>query len=121
MSKDSNKEEQSKKLIGTWTFVAFEARSSRGTIIHPLGTDPYGLLMFDTDRNFSAFTMRRDRPTFAVNDASKGTPNEIKAAFEGLIAYCGTYDVNNKKGTLTYHIEGNWFPNLVGQDQVRFF
>lgn len=121
MSERSKKERQSQKLVGTWNFVSFEARSSKGEAIHPLGKDPYGMVMFDTGGNMCALTMRRDRPKFASNDASRGTPEEIKAAFEGLIAYCGTYEVNEEKGTVTYHIEGSWFPNLVGTDQIRFF
>lgn len=87
MSERSKKEGGSEKLVGTWNFVSFEAQSSSGKVIYPLGRDPYGMLMFDTGGNMCALTMRRDRPKFASNDASRGTPEEIKAAFEGLIAY----------------------------------
>ena len=82
------------KHIGTRKLVSFEVRSSSGNVMYPLGKDPYGILMFDSIGYMSALAMRRDRPKFASNDSMKGTPEEIKAAFEGLIAYCGTYEVN---------------------------
>ncbi len=117
----SKKEGKNGKHVGTWKLISFEVRSSRGNVMYPLGKDPYGMLMFDSIGNMSALAMRRDRPKFASNDSMKGTPEEIKAAFEGLIAYCGTYEVNEEKRINTHHIEGSWFPNLVGTDQVRFF
>ena len=33
--------------------------------------------------------------------------------------YFGTYRVDESAGTITHHIEGSWFPNLVGTEQVR--
>ncbi|MHA2204100.1 MAG: lipocalin-like domain-containing protein, partial [Candidatus Hodarchaeales archaeon] len=41
----------------------------------------------------------------------KSTLEEIKSAYEGFIAYFGTYEINNKEGTVTHHWEGSLFPN----------
>lgn len=112
---------QSEKLAGTWKIVSFELRSSSGEVIYPYGRDPLGTVMYDSRGNMSVLLVRRDRPEFASNDPFRGTPEEIKAAFEGFAAYCGTYEVNEEDGTVTHHIEGSWFPNWVGADQVRFF
>jgi hypothetical protein len=46
-----------------------------------------------------------------------GTRNLI-SAFE---AYCGTYEVNAEKRTVTHHVKANRFPNWEGTDQLRYF
>jgi len=113
---------QNKQLTGTWKLISCETRSSNGEVAYPYGKDPFGMLMYDPcGKLFFALLMRRDRPKFASNDPWRGTPEEIKAAFEGFNAYCGTYEVNEEKGTVTHHVEGSMFPNWVGMDQIRFF
>lgn len=37
-------------------------------------------------------------------DMMKGTPEELKAAFEGFDAYCGTYDINDAYSSVTHHL-----------------
>ena len=111
---------QSEKLTGTWKLISCEARSSKGEVTRLYGKDPVGMLMYDSRGNMSVLVMRRDRPKFASGDLLKGTPEEIKAAFEGSLAYCGTYEVNEEKETVTHHVEGSTFPNWVGTDLVRF-
>lgn len=112
---------QNEQLIGAWKLVSCEARSSNGEVSYPYGRNPFGMLMYDSDGNMFVLLMRRDRRKFASDDLWRGTPEEIKAAFEGFNAYCGTYEVNEEKGTVTHHVEGSMFPNWVGMDQKRFF
>lgn len=112
---------ESEQLVGTWKPVSFELQSSSGEVTCPFDRDPFGMLMYDSTGNMSVLLMHRDRPEFVSNDPFGGTPDEIKAAFEGFVAYCGTYEVNEEKETVTHHIEGSWLPNWVGADQVRFF
>jgi hypothetical protein len=112
---------QNEQFIGTWKLVSCEARSSNGEVSYPYGRDPFGMLIYDSDGNMLVLLMRRDRPKFASDDLRRGTPEEIKVAFSGFNAYCGTYEVNEEKGTVTHHVEGSMFPNWVGTNQVRFF
>ena len=51
----------------------------------------------------------------------KGTPEEIKTAFEGYIAYYGTYEVDESKGQVTHHVQSALFPNWIGDIQTRNF
>jgi hypothetical protein len=65
--------------------------------------------------------LRRNRPAFALNDPEAGTPAEVKAAFESSYSYYGTFDIDDKKGIVTHHVQGCSFPNMTGTDQERFF
>jgi hypothetical protein len=109
------------EFVGTWKLVSFEMRRSDGQTVYPFGRNIVGVGNFDAAGNMSAQLMSTDRPAFAINDQLKGTPEEVKAAFEGCISYFGTYEVNKEKGTVTSHVKGSLFPNWVGSDQVRFF
>ena len=112
---------QTNQLVGTWKFISLGGKSSKGDVFHPYGQNLFGRLMYDAKGNMSALLMNPDRPRFASGDMKKGTPEEIKAAFEGFDAYCGTYTVDREKRTVTHHVLGSKFPNWVGTDQLRFF
>ena len=111
----------SDQFIGTWKLVTSEFRRSDGTSIYPYGRDARGILTYDAAGNMSAQVMRADRPAFGSGDLYNGTPDEIKAAFEGAVAYFGRYVVNEAAGTVTHHVLGSLYPNWIGGDQIRFF
>ncbi|MFO7963639.1 MAG: lipocalin-like domain-containing protein [Desulfobacterales bacterium] len=110
-----------KQFTGSWRLIASEFRTSGGEVIHPLGDDALGRVIFSRSGFMSAQLMRKGRPGFASEDPSNGTFEEIKSAFEGYIAYYGPFELDLEKQRLITHVEGSLFPNWVGADQVRFF
>jgi hypothetical protein len=109
------------RFIGTWKLVTSEFRTSDGKVTYPLGEKAVGILIYDGGGRMAAQLMRPDRPNFVSGDMRGGTPEEIRTAAEGYVAYFGTYEVDDKKGTVVHHVEASLFPNWLGQDQVRFF
>jgi len=109
------------EFVGTWKLVSFEMRRSDGQTVYPFSRNTVGMLSYDSKGNISVQVMGTDRPAFAINDQMKGSPEEIKAAFEGFTAYFGTYETDEEKGTVTHHVKGSLLPNLVGSDQIRFY
>ena len=79
------------------------------------------MLIYDEGGQMSVQIMHPERPAFVSNDLRKGTPEEIQAAFDGYVAYFGTYEVNEEEGAITHSIKGSLFPNWVGQNQKRLF
>lgn len=112
---------QKEQLVGAWKFVSLKVTIEKGEVIYPYGEDLYGMLIYTASGYMSALLMRRDRPKFASGDPFIGTPEEIESAFEGFDAYCGTYEVDAEKGTVTHHVEGSRLPDWVGTDQIRYF
>ncbi len=108
-------------FIGTWKLVSSEFRRSDGTIAYPYGEDALGLLIYTATGHMAVQLLRANRPVFAAGDPYQGTTEEIKAAFEGYIAYFGSYEVNDVEGIVTHHVHGASFPNWIGGDQQRFF
>ncbi len=67
----------------------------------------------------SAQLMRTRPNAFASADPLDANPEEADRAWRGYIGYWGTVDVT--AGVVVHLIEGGWFPNWIGQKQVRSF
>jgi hypothetical protein len=109
------------ELIGTWRLISWQTRRSDGTVRQPFGTEPFGVLTYDASGRMAGQMMRSDRPRFLSTDWAGGTPEEIKQAFAGYVAYSGTYLIDEQRRTVTHHVDASLFPNWVGEAQVRHF
>ena len=103
--------EKENPFVGTWKLISFETRRSDGAVMYPFGKDLQGLIMYDTKGYWSCHIMGKNRPAFTSGQMAKGTPEEIKAAFEGSLCYWGTYDIDEKEKILKLHIIDNLYPN----------
>jgi lipocalin-like protein len=110
----------SERIVGTWKIVSVENTRPDGNSIKLFGPNPRGIAVFDARGNTVIVLMRSDRPKFAAGNRDLGTPEENSATVRGTHAYFGTYSVNEADRTLTFHVEGNTFPNQEGIDTVRF-
>jgi lipocalin-like protein len=108
-------------FVGTWRLVSYESRDSAGAVQYPFGQGVVGQLSYDAGGKMSAMLMKPDRPLFASQDLRRGTDVEVRAAFDGFIAYFGTYTVDATKGMVTHHVRAASYPNWVGGDQVRYY
>lgn len=108
-------------IIGAWKLVSFETQKEYGEVVYPFGNNAQGSLIYTKSGRISVHLMRSDRPRFASGDQMKGTTEEIKANYEGLISYYGSYEFDREKGLVIHHIQGSLFPNWEGQRQERFF
>jgi hypothetical protein len=108
-------------ILGPWKLISMEATNHEGDVFYPFGETPSGMIMYDSSGYMSYTAMRSGRPKFVSGDLAGGTPEEIKAAFDGFDAYCGTYELNLEGGIITHYVETSKFPNWEGSEQVRFF
>jgi hypothetical protein len=105
---------------GTWTLVSIRYVSPDGAAVEPFGPQARGVLVFDGTR-FATQVMAADLPKFVSNNRMVGTPREYEAVSHGVVAYFGTYTVNETDRIVTLHIERSSFPNWEGTDQQRKF
>lgn len=109
------------KFAGTWRLLACEGQWSDGRISKPYGDEPGGMLMYDGRGSFSGQIMALERPGFATGNLLKGSDEEVRAAFEGYVAYYGRYVADETRGLMVHDVEGSFFPNWIGEQQVRRF
>ncbi len=111
----------SDEFIGVWNLISFERRTAAGEVTYPMGGKPVGRLTYDAVGRMSAQIMRPDRPKFQSASSGRGSAEEKIAAFDGFIAYYGTYVVNEKDHSVIHHVEASLYPNWVGSDQRRLY
>jgi Lipocalin-like domain len=97
------------QLVGSWSIVRnCEEFQDGKKNCSPFGDNMKGLLMFDTN-SFS----------FQMIAGDRAKTNDPRTPVGPLVAYFGTYSVNDADKVLTYHIERASWPNFEGQDQKR--
>ena len=109
----------SAQLVGTWVLVSETAHQGDKTTL-PLGPNPQGMMMFDRGGRFIMFIARPGIPKFAAGKRDAGTAEENHAVLAGLLAFFGTYSVNEADQVLILHPEASTFPNWNGADQKRY-
>jgi hypothetical protein len=109
------------QFVGTWSLVSIYYIEKDGRKIEPFGAGVTGMLYFDAGGRFATQVMAANRPRFASNNRMIGTPEETKAVSQGVVAYFGTYTVDEANHVVTLHIEQSSFPNWNGTDQQRRF
>ncbi len=109
------------RFVGAWRLLACETRNSRGEVQLPFGEKPKGQLLYDASGNMSAQLMKTARARFASRDPALGTEAEVRDAFDGYIAYFGTYSVDDAARAVTHTVQGASFPNWTGANLVRSY
>lgn len=107
------------QLVGNWTFVSSIDTNKDGTKTNRFGPDAKGLVMFDAGGRYSFLISRASIPKFAAGNVNQGTPEENKAVIQGMIAYFGTWSVDEASKTLITSIEAGSYPNLNGGSLKR--
>lgn len=110
-------------LVGTWRVERItDTDSKTGKVVHPYGEHPKGYIVYDPTGHLSVQIMRTPAvPPFASGDDAKGSDAEVRAAYDGFVAYFGTYEVDAKQGIVVHRVEGSLMPSYTSTDQRRPF
>jgi Lipocalin-like domain len=112
----------SASLVGTWRLIAYEEWLPNGSVERPFGDTPSGSLVYD-DTGHMHLQVMRTPPMVDFPGAGDGTgdPLLIQAAYQGYVAYYGTYTVDWSHQVVTHHVEGSLQPDYTATDQPRSF
>jgi hypothetical protein len=105
------------QLVGAWTVLLDDGVKADGTHEPLFGPNPIGSLILSRSGRYSIQVMRANRTPFASKNLNTGTPEETKAALQGIVSHFGSYRVDEAKKSLVFHVEGSSFPNLEGLTQ----
>jgi hypothetical protein len=113
-------------LIGTYKLDSFELKFDDGMVEHPLGRNAEGLIVYTREGFFSGQMMQKGRPKFAQAPQSAaqkdfGSDAELRAAFNGYVAYYCSYDVEEARKIVNHRIISALIPNWEGQVNVRHY
>jgi hypothetical protein len=107
-------------LVGTWKLIAYE-HWTNGQVTYPMGRDACGYLSYDPQGCMSVQIMRADRPALRAGHLAEGTLEELRTIMAGYLGYAGTYEVNDRAGTVTHYVDVHLLPNAVGACLTRRF
>ena len=110
-----------KRVAGTYAPVSVLTIDASGNKSDVFGPRPRGQLTLTSDGRYSLILMRASLPKFASKSRLKGTADENKEVVAGSIAHFGRYTIDEKAGTVTFHVESSTYPNWDGEPQTRPF
>jgi Lipocalin-like domain len=93
--------------------------ASDGTKRQIFGANPKGILILEANGRYAQIFVRPGRPNFKANNRLQGTPEEIKAAYEGALVHFGTWSVTEADKTIIVRTEGALYPNQEGTQGQR--
>ncbi len=110
-----------RRFVGSWYLVSYEVRLASGQVVRPFGDHPLGCSMYQEGGHMSTQLMNPAIAPFASADPLKATKDEHDRGWRNYIGYWGTFSVDANARVVTHQVEGGWFPNWVGQKQMRAF
>jgi hypothetical protein len=112
-------------LVGTWRLVKYADLNKSGVWERPFGENPRGYFVYDSTGHVHIQIMKvpplAPFPESTSDDNNPPSPEHAIAAYNGYVAYFGTYSVNAAKNIVTHHVEGSLAPDYTGTDQPRPF
>jgi hypothetical protein len=120
-SKTGDENGGAERFIGAWALSSCEYRLRTGEVLKPFGDHPAGRIIYTANGQMSAQLMDPASAIFASADTLQATSEEVDGAWHKYVGYWGTYTVDREASAVTHHVEGAWFPNWTGTDQVRSF
>jgi len=111
----------SERLVGTWRLIAATQRMTDGAERPDpnVGAHARGYIIYTPDRHVCAMLANSERSRWAQGD--RPTEAEASAIPGNLVAYCGTYSVDEAGGFVLHHVELDLSPNRTRTDRKRFF
>lgn len=119
--KKENATTTNEKFDGSWELKKWTAELKSGEIVFPYGADAKGILTYDKYGNMAVQLMKNNRPKFSSEDPLNAQPEEVWDAYNGFIAYSGSYEVDTSSNKVIHHIKLTSFPNWVGKNQTRYY
>jgi hypothetical protein len=105
------------QLVGTWVYVSSTGTREDGSAVQRPSMQ--GGVTYTPEGRFHFITVRSDAPKYVSGDSARPSPEEAMAIASGVVAYTGTYTVDEGTKTIHVDIETSSFPNLVGAPNQR--
>jgi hypothetical protein len=97
------------QLVGTWRTVSCTNSADPAVCMKP-----NVIAVYDASGHYTFISAPLDRPK--ASGGRNSPAEEIKALQRGFAANFGTWTYNEADKTITFHVEGAFFPNAVGNE-----
>src|SRR5262245_27382402 len=101
------------QVVGSWMLEAGYNILPDGSRLEANGPSPEGMIVFESRSRFAQQIIDSTLPKFASNNRQQGTPEEFKRVAQGVIAYFGTYTVDDNQN-ITMRVDYSSYANMNG-------
>lgn len=106
-------------ILGTWKLVSYVREElPSGAKSDVMGAHPSGYINYGRDGRMMVIIVGSDRKKPA---GTVPTPDEAEALITSMLAYAGTYTIDDQAKTVTHHIDISWDQSRTGTDHVRTY
>lgn len=95
------------QIVGIYTLARYSAH----------GDEPTGRISYDSTGHMWVMLLPPGRDPLT----GSSTPEEYRNAMRGVVAYYGTYKINESMGRIIHHVEAASNPAWIGNYFVRWF
>ncbi len=111
-------EQDNKRAVtGKWEIVSWEQRFDDGRHELPMGEHVEGFILYTAGGDMMCMLARQGRKRFETGGQWSADVAEKAAAYESMLCYAGTYDVQGD--VVSHHVNLSLFPNWQGGVQKR--
>lgn len=108
-------------FLGSWTLQHCKMLDINGAP----QPDPFhgasGVIMYDANGMMAAQIMQHNHERSIIGDIFAAPTINVRTAFEGYIAYYGSYRIDEANKAVTHSVLGALWPNMVGMNVIRRF
>ncbi|PRG51608.1 lipocalin-like domain-containing protein [Burkholderia gladioli] len=112
-----------RKLVGAWRLTdwCLTDGEKEDRFLPPLGLVDAcgGYLIYSENGVMSAMLARKERSMFKDSSLDGGTQEERADAFASIVAYSGTYELNDERSEVIHVVEHATLPHFIGQRMLR--
>ena len=108
--------EMAARFVGAWRLVSWDNTLADGTTRKSPMT--VGSLLYSDSQRMCAVIMDPNRPTPKSQPPSEA---DVKAAYDGVVAYCARVEVHGREGYILHHVDLEKSPAVIGRVRKRWF
>lgn len=109
------------QLHGCWLLRAYELQQADGTVVHPMGEHPEGLLLYSPGGSMSVHLLQPGAKPPAPEQLPPGLSADLAQSYACYSSYFGRYTVDAKQGMVTHHLRGASVLSWAGSEFPRHY
>lgn len=108
-------------LQGCWLLHAYELQQSDGSVVHPMGEQPEGLLFYSPGGHMSVHLLQPGAEPPAPEQLPPGLSADLAVSYACYSSYFGRYTVDSKQAIITHHLRGASVLAWAGSEFPRHY
>jgi len=109
------------QLQGCWLLRAYELQQADGSVVHPMGEQPEGLLVYSPAGHMSVHLLQPGAPPPPPEQLPPGLSPDLALSYACYSSYFGRYTVDRAQGIVTHHLRGASVLAWAGSEFPRHY